>query len=94
MMCHRRCRYGTSTGTSPALIDRLAAAYQDTTPVTGRTCDEIAAYFTGLHLQPPGLVNVWDWRPDTERFWPPPPSASIIGAVACKPATPPNGRPS
>jgi hypothetical protein len=84
---------GTSTGTNPALINRLAAAYQGTTVVTGRTADEIAGYFTGLHLVPPGLTDVWAWRPDSERYWPPPPSARILGAVARKPASPTAGRP-
>jgi hypothetical protein len=79
---------GTSTGTSPALINRLAAAYQDTATVTGRTVDEIAAYFTGLHLVPPGLTDVWAWRPDTQHHWPQPRSARILGAVGRKPAPP------
>jgi hypothetical protein len=61
--------------------------------VTGRTAEEIAAYFTGLHLVPPGLTDVWAWRPDSERYWPPPPSARILGAVARKHATPTAGRP-
>jgi O-methyltransferase involved in polyketide biosynthesis len=80
---------GTSTGTSPALINRLAAAYQDTAIVTGRTIDEIAGYFTGLHLAPPGLTDVWAWRPNTQRHRPPPRTARILGAVGRKPAHPP-----
>jgi S-adenosyl methyltransferase len=78
---------GTSTGTSPELIARLAAVYQDTAIVTGRTVDKIAGYFTGLHLVPPGLTDVWAWRPDTQWRWPPPRSARILGAVGRKPAT-------
>jgi hypothetical protein len=84
---------GTSTGTSPALIARLAAIYQGTTVVTGRTEAEIAAYLTGLDLEPPGLVDVWAWRPDTEWYWPPPPSARVLGAVARKPAIAPAAPP-
>jgi O-methyltransferase involved in polyketide biosynthesis len=79
---------GTSTGTSPALIARLAAAYQDTATVVGRTVDEIAGYFTGLQLVPPGLTDVWAWRPDTQPCWTPPRTARILGAVGCKPAAP------
>jgi len=79
---------GTSTGTSPALINRLAAAYAGTTVVTGRTADEIAGYFTGLHLVPPGLTDVWAWRPDHQRYWPPLGSARILVAVGRKPAAP------
>ena len=79
---------GTSSGTSPALIAHLAAAYQGTTVVSSRTAEEIAAYFTGLHLVPPGLTDVWAWRPDNDHYWPPPPTARILGAVARKPASP------
>jgi hypothetical protein len=86
------CSAGTSTGTSPALIACLQAAYQGTTVVTGRPEAEIAAYFAGVHLVPPGLTDVWAWRPDRQWFWPPPPSARILGGVARKPATAP-GRP-
>ena len=56
---------GTSTGTDPELIRRLQDAYSGTTPVAGRTADEIRAWFDGLTLIPPGLVDVWAWRPDT-----------------------------
>jgi hypothetical protein len=35
---------GTSTGTDPGLISRLQAAYDDTTPVTGRTAEEVSAW--------------------------------------------------
>ena len=61
--------------------------------VTGRTADEIAAYFTGLQLVPPGLTDVWAWRPDSGRYWPPPPGARILGAVGRKPAIPSARRP-
>jgi S-adenosyl methyltransferase len=83
------CSAGTSTGTSPALIACLQAAYQGITVVTGRTEAEIAAYFDGLDLVPPGLTDVWAWRPDRQWFWPPPPSARILGGVARKPAAAP-----
>jgi hypothetical protein len=78
---------GTSTGVDPALISRLQAAYQDSAVVTGRTVGEIAGYFTGLELVPPGLTDVQAWRPDRRRPSPPPCSARILGAVARKPAT-------
>jgi hypothetical protein len=74
---------GTSTGTSPALIERLRAAYQGTTPISDPTTDQIAARFTGLDLQPPGLVDVWNWRPTTRAHWRPR-SARIVGGVARK----------
>ncbi len=73
---------GTSTGTSPALINRLAAAYQNTATVTGRTVEEIAGYFTGLQLVPPGLTDVWAWGPGAQSHRPPPRTARVLGAVA------------
>src|ERR1022692_4601445 len=77
---------GTSTGTDPALIDKLAAIYQDTAVITGRTEAEIADYFTGLDIEPPGLTDVWAWWPG--RQWQlPPAGARILGAVARKPAS-------
>jgi O-methyltransferase involved in polyketide biosynthesis len=82
---------GTSTGTSPALIGRLTAAYAGTTVVSARAGEEIAGYFAGLDLVAPGLVDVWAWRPDSEWFWPPPPTARILGGVARMPATIPAG---
>jgi SAM-dependent methyltransferase len=54
---------GTSTGTDPELVRCLQEAYGDTAPVTGRTADEIAAWFDGFTLVRPGLVDVWAWRP-------------------------------
>jgi O-methyltransferase involved in polyketide biosynthesis len=54
---------GTSTGTDPQLIRCLQSAYADAAPVTGRTADEIAAWFEGFSLAQPGLVDVWAWRP-------------------------------
>lgn len=78
---------GTSTGTDPALIDRLAAACQDTALVTARPEAQIAAYFTGLRLEPPGLTDVWAWRPPSRPRWLPA-GARILGAVARKPPSP------
>ena len=77
---------GTSTGTSPALLDRLRSAYADTSDITGRPAEDIAAWLTGLDLIPPGLVDVDAWRPGSPRHWLTPPTARIIGAVARKPA--------
>jgi O-methyltransferase involved in polyketide biosynthesis len=54
---------GTSTGTDPELVRCLQAAYGDTAPVTGRTANEIAEWFDGFSLAPPGLTDVWAWRP-------------------------------
>jgi O-methyltransferase involved in polyketide biosynthesis len=78
---------GTSTGTDPALIDRLRSTYAGTSVITGRTEQEIAAWFTGLDLLPPGLVDVQTWRPGRQQDWPAPSTARIICAVGHKPAT-------
>jgi hypothetical protein len=76
---------GTSTGTDPALIDRLRSAYAGTSVITGRAIEEIAAWFTGLDLVSPGLVDVQAWRPGGGRYRLTPPSARIVGAVGRKP---------
>lgn len=78
---------GTSTGTDPALIDKLAAAYQDTAVITGRTEAAIADYLTGLDIEPPGLTDVWAWRPGRQ-CQRPPAGARVLGGVARKPGSP------
>jgi hypothetical protein len=65
----------------------LSAAYQGHTTVAGRTTTEIAGYFAGLDLEPPGLVDVWAWRPDGEENWPPAPGLRFLGGVARKPVS-------
>jgi O-methyltransferase involved in polyketide biosynthesis len=77
---------GTCTGTDPDLISRLRAAYGDATVVTGRPEAEIAAYFDGLDMVPPGLTDVGAWRPGPAGYRPAE-GARIIGAVARKPVT-------
>jgi len=74
---------GTSTGTDPELIRCLQGAYGDI-PVTGRTAAEIEAWFTGLSLVRPGLVDAWAWRPDTlgQRVSP---RARILAGIGHKP---------
>ena len=52
---------GTTTGTDPHLIRALQDAYGDSASVNGRAADEIAAWFDGLTLVHPGLVEVWAW---------------------------------
>lgn len=64
---------GTSTGTDPELITSLREAYAGTAPVSGRTAEEIAAWFDGFTLARPGLTDVRDWRRSGPR------PVSIIG---------------
>src|SRR5712691_7121504 len=79
---------GTCTGTDPALIRSLQAAYGHTAPVTGRSQADIAAWFGGLTLVPPGLTDVRHWQPGT----PGPPGSlpdsrgRFLAGVAVKPA--------
>ena len=76
---------GTSTGTDPDLLRQLQAAYADTAPVTGRTMDQIAAWFDGFCLARPGVVDVWAWRPDSIAR-PAQSRARILAGVGRKPA--------
>jgi hypothetical protein len=54
------------------------------TPQTLRTRDEVARFFTGLDLVPPGLVYVHTWRPDPADLAPVG-AVSAYGGVARKP---------
>jgi len=51
-------------------------------PVRNR--EEIAAYFGDLTLVEPGLVNVWDWRPDSEVVVNPSDFLTVLAGVARK----------
>jgi hypothetical protein len=51
-------------------------------PVRNR--EEIAAYFGDLTLAEPGLVNVWDWRPDSEVVVNPSDFLTVLAGVARK----------
>jgi hypothetical protein len=76
---------GTSTGTDPELLRQLQAAFGDAAPVTGRTAGEIAAWFDGLAIARPGVVDVWAWRSDSLRR-PVQSRARILAGVGRKPA--------
>jgi O-methyltransferase involved in polyketide biosynthesis len=77
---------GTSTGTDPELIETLQDAYAGTAPVSGRTAEEIAAWFDGFTLVRPGLTNVWDWRRSGPRaaYFPSLPRARFLAGVGRK----------
>jgi len=77
---------GTSTGTDPELLRQLQAAYADTVPVTGRSAEEITAWFDGFSLARPGVVDVWAWRPDSIQR-PAQSRARILAGVGRKPPT-------
>jgi hypothetical protein len=75
---------GTSTGTDPALLNRLRTAYASTSIVSGRTAAEIEAWFDGLELVSPGVVNVQAWRPGCRLSSLAPVAARILGGVGQK----------
>ena len=52
-------------------------------PFTNRTPEQITAWLTGLDIQPPGLVTVDQWRPESgiEQA----PMLRTYGALARKP---------
>jgi O-methyltransferase involved in polyketide biosynthesis len=77
---------GTCTGTDPALLARLRAAYARTAPVSARTHEEIAAWFSGFLLVRPGLVDVRDWRARRQRPGPArtPSAARFLAGVGLK----------
>ncbi len=52
-------------------------------PYRVRTADQIARFFDGFDLVEPGLVPVYEWRPDPSPF--PPVPVPSLGGVAQKP---------
>jgi hypothetical protein len=63
----------------------IQAAYTANTVLSGRPEAEIAAYFSGLDLMPPGLVPVTDWPTGTPGTRSGPLMAAIVAGVARKP---------
>jgi len=55
------------------------------TAQTLRSGAEVARFFDGLDLVPPGLVYVHTWRPDAAADAVPEDGASAYGGVAWKP---------
>jgi S-adenosyl methyltransferase len=82
---------GTSTGTDPALLERLHQAYAGTSEVTPRPEGDVVAWFDGWHLLPPGLPDVRDWRTDGLLRMPQrrtgPRAARFVGGIGRKPAS-------
>lgn len=64
----------SSSGTAPAIMSTIREAYRTASaPAVFRSQEEIAAFFAGLDLVHPGLVDVSAWRakggrPSTLRF--------------------------
>ncbi len=73
--------------------EQVQTAYGDAAVLTGRPAAEIAAYFDGFDLVPPGLVPVTEWpleEPDVgprPRIWPGSPApmaASMLAGIGRK----------
>jgi hypothetical protein len=62
----------------------LGEAQKGTSTGPARTREEIAAFFGDLTLVEPGLVEVWDWRPDSDVVVSPSDAMTLLGAVAGK----------
>jgi hypothetical protein len=57
--------------TSEHMREKIAEGARDLyraarTPAVARSREQIQEYFTGFEMQPPGLVNTADWRPDPD----------------------------
>jgi uncharacterized SAM-dependent methyltransferase len=73
--------------------EQVQAAYGDATVLTGRPAAEIAAYFDGFDLMPPGIVPVTEWpldepdaghRPMIRQVSPAPVKASMLAGIGRK----------
>jgi S-adenosyl methyltransferase len=73
--------------------EQVLAAYGDTTVLTGRPAAEIAAYFDGFDMMPPGIVPVAQWplddadmglRSRLRQVSPPPHEARMLAGIGRK----------
>lgn len=57
--------HGTADHISPDAARNARDAYEDASaPGVARSLDQVARFFAGLEMVPPGLVPVSEWRPD------------------------------
>ena len=66
--------------------DEVQAVYRGSTMVTGRSTAEIAAYFGGFELLPPGLAPVTDWLAGTADAPPAQLKADLLAGIGRKPS--------
>ena len=72
----------TSDGTDPKVMTAIQDAYAHASaPVVFRTRAQIAAFFTGLELEPPGLVDVTGWFPFARTAPAQPPAVGFVGGI-------------
>lgn len=71
---------------APEEVGRVAERYaSEGMPMALRTHDEAAAFFTGLELVDPGVVQVHKWRPDPDDERVDDADIAMYGALARKP---------
>jgi len=72
----------TSDGTGPQVVATIQDAYAHASaPAIFRTRSQIAAFFAGLELEPPGLVDVAGWFPFARTTPTQPPAVGFLGGV-------------
>jgi len=75
-----------SDGTDPKVVATIQDAYAHASaPAIFRTRAQIAAFFTGLELEPPGLVDVTGWFPFPGAAPAQPPAVGFLGGVGRMP---------
>src|SRR6185437_11772296 len=87
VISHAQLAAGHMAGTEPTSQTgrEIAAAHAGAPRGNGtRTREEIAAFFGGLTLVPPGLAEVWEWRPEGRTVAAQPGVLTILGGVAVK----------
>jgi hypothetical protein len=76
--------HGVGTEPRSQTARDLGEAQQGTPWGPVRTREEIAGFFGDLTLVAPGLVDVWDWRPDSDVVVISSDVMTVVGAVARK----------
>lgn len=77
--------HGTESPGRRHEVEALVNDYQRSTgvPIITRSAEQISTWLTGLHVQPPGIVTIDQWHPDTEE----PHFVPLYGVLARKPDT-------
>jgi hypothetical protein len=62
---HLALSHGTTDGPDPEARAQVVRIFeQATTPAVHRSREQISVFFDGFDLVEPGLVRLWQWRPD------------------------------
>lgn len=79
--------HGTENPAQRSEVKTLVNDYQRSTgvPLISRDAEQLGAWLTGLDIQPPGIVTIDQWHPDTED----PYFVPLYGILARKPDTGP-----